>query len=286
MLVGCSGWNYPEPSDKGGWVGSFYPDAKTRFLRFYSNYFKTAEMDSTFYEKFYTKMTKGTFIGIGKATQEGFSFSIKVPETVTHVKQMRADALPDFEAFLDKISPLKNMYRLGVILFQLPPSFTVAHFRGVEGFLDRLPADYRYALEFRHSSWETEGALELLKQYNIAAVMTDSPEPGLQYLSNVTVTAADHAFIRLHGRNKGFWYDYLYSEDELKPWVEKVNEIREKVKVLHVYFNNHYAGKAVYNALKFKEMAGESLSSDEKHMLERLKDYFAGKPVPGQRTLD
>lgn len=79
--------------------------------------------------------------------------------------------------------------------------------------------------------------------------------------------------------------NYLYSEDELKPWVEKMNEIREKVKALHVYFNYHYAGKAVYNALKFKEMVGETLSSDEKHMLERLKDYFAGKPVPGQRKL-
>lgn len=93
LLVGCSGWNYPEPSDKGGWVGSFYPDAKTRFLRFYSNYFKTAEMDSTFYEKFYSKMTKGTFIGVGKATPECFTFSVKAPETVTHVKQMKADAL-------------------------------------------------------------------------------------------------------------------------------------------------------------------------------------------------
>lgn len=126
----------------------------------------------------------------------------------------------------------------------------------------------------------------MLRQYNIAAVMTDSPDPGLQYLSNPTITAAS-AFIRMHGRSKGYWYNYLYSEDELKPWVEKVNEIKENVKVLHVYFNNHYGGKAVYNALKFREMAGEKLSSDEKHMLKRMSDYFAAekaKPKSGRQT--
>lgn len=114
LLVGCSGWNYPDLSDKGGWVGSFYPDARTRFLHFYSNYFLNAEMDSTFYDKFYSKMTKGTFIGIGKATPDGFTFSLKFPETITHTKQMRLDAPPNFEGFLDKISPLKNMNKLGL----------------------------------------------------------------------------------------------------------------------------------------------------------------------------
>lgn len=77
MLVGCSGWNYPDPVDKGGWVGPFYPDSKTRFLHFYSKYFRTAEMDSTFYENFYSKMTKGTFIGIGKVAPKGFQISVK-----------------------------------------------------------------------------------------------------------------------------------------------------------------------------------------------------------------
>lgn len=103
MLVGCSGWNYPDPVDEGGWVGPFYPDSKTRFLHFYSKYFKTAEMDSTFYEKFYSKMTKGTFIGIGKVVPKGFQISVKVPETVTHVNRMSLDAFSDFEEFLDEV---------------------------------------------------------------------------------------------------------------------------------------------------------------------------------------
>jgi hypothetical protein len=54
LLLGCSGWNYPDNSDKEGWTGVFYPDKATKRLRYYSQFFNTAEMDSTFYEKFYS----------------------------------------------------------------------------------------------------------------------------------------------------------------------------------------------------------------------------------------
>lgn len=280
ILVGCSGWNYPDPADKGGWVGPFYPDSKTRFLHYYSQYFRTAEMDSTFYEQFYSKMTVGTFIGIGKAAGDSFQISVKVPETITHVKRMSTDSFADFEAFLEKIGPLKRMNKLGVILFQLGPSFAVREFKRVESFLDKLPRDYDYAVEFRHGSWSTEGPWELLRQYNVAAVMTDSPEQTLQYMSDLTVTA-DHAFIRMHGRNKGFWYNYLYSDEELMPWVEKAQKMAKEVKVLRIYFNNHYGAKAVFNALKFRDMLGEMLSSDEKAMLQRLQNFFSSSSLIG-----
>jgi len=54
LLLGCSGWNYADTADKGGWTRVFYPDSNTKRLRYYSQFFNTAEMDSTFYEKFYT----------------------------------------------------------------------------------------------------------------------------------------------------------------------------------------------------------------------------------------
>jgi uncharacterized protein YecE (DUF72 family) len=142
-------------------------------------------MDSTFYEKFYSHMTKGTFIDMTRATPDKFQFSIKVPETVTHVKRLdiKKGAMTSFEEFLEKISPLKTANKLGAILFQLPPSFTVSEFKNTEQFLDRLlTADsYDYAVEFRHPSWGTEGPWEMLKHYNIAAVRTDSPEPSYYY---------------------------------------------------------------------------------------------------------
>ena len=277
FLLGCSGWNYTDTSDKGGWTGVFYPDKDTKRLRFYSQFFNTAEMDSIFYEKFYSKMTKGTFIGMVKATPENFQFSVKVPETITHRKRLevKKGAITEFEIFLDTISPLKNSNKLGAILLQLPPSFTVNDFKNIEGFLDRLPTNgYDYSVEFRHPSWKTEGPWDMLKHYNIAAVMTDSPaNENLEFLSEVTVTTADHSFIRFHGRNvKGhYWYNYLYNKEELKPWVEKVEQIRKQTKVLRAYFNNHYGGKAVVNALQFKEMTGTALSEYEKKVLEHAQ---------------
>src|SRR5919202_1074390 len=286
LLVGCSGWNYGDTPDKGGWTGVFYPDKDTKRLRYYSQFFNTAEMDSIFYEKFYSQMTKGTFIGMVRATPEKFQFSVKVPETITHNKRLDINkgAMVDFEEFLDKISPLKTANKLGTILIQLPPSFTVSDFKNIEGFLDRLPSSssssghhYDYAIEFRHPSWKTEGPWDMLRHYNIAAVMTDSPaRENLQFLSDITITTADHSFVRLHGRNtKGHdWYNYLYSKEELEPWVEKINQIRAQTKVLRVYFNNHYGGKAVVNALQFKQLTGGILSENEKRTQEHAEVYL------------
>src|SRR5215813_4701986 len=108
--------------------------------------------------------------------------------------------------------------------------------------------------------------------------MTDSPpSENLQFLSDVIVTA-NQSFIRFHGRNtKGhYWYNYLYSEQELKLWVEKVNQVREQTNILRIYFNNHYGGKAVVNAMQFKEMNGISLSADERNVLERAQALIRG----------
>jgi uncharacterized protein YecE (DUF72 family) len=282
LLLGCSGWNYGDTPDKGGWVGIFYPDRNTKRLRYYSQFFDTAEMDSIFYEKFYSHMTKGTFIGMVKATPENFQFSVKVPEIITHRKRLEVGkgAITDFEIFLDKTSPLKNSDKLGAILLQLPPSFTVNDFKNIERFLDKLPSGYHYAVEFRHPSWKTEGPWDMLKHYNIAAVMTDSPaKENLEFLSEVTVTSADHSFIRFHGRNtKGhYWYDYLYSKEELRPWVEKIEEVKKQTKVLRAYFNNHYGGAAVINALQFKEMLGNKLSENERIIIKHAQDYSSSR---------
>ena len=117
----------------------------------------------------------------------------------------------------------------------------------------------------------------MLKHYNIAAVMTDSPaKENLQYLSDVIVTA-DHSLVRFHGRNtKGhYWYDYLNSEQELKPWVDKVDQIKKQTKILRMYFNNHYGGKAAVNALQFKAMTGHSLSEMETNALEYAQKYLS-----------
>lgn len=100
-------------------------------------------------------MTKETFVNMTKATPENFQFSVKVSEIVTHDKRLDIDreVITYLEEFLDKISPLKISNKLGAVLIQLPPSFTVKEFRNTEEFLDRLLGGYYYAIEFRNPSW-------------------------------------------------------------------------------------------------------------------------------------
>ena len=299
--LGCSGWNYGDTPEKGGWLDIFYPTKDTKRLRYYSEFFNTVEMDSIFYEEFYSKMTKGLFFGMVKATPKNFEFSIKVPERITHRKKLDTsnDVISDFKEFLDKISPLYNSAKLGAILIQLPPSFSIKYFTILEKFLDKLPRkperenqidnnaiiptnkeddDYQYAIEFRHPSWNTEGPLELLKHYNIANVITDSPEKeNLSFLSNSIVSSSDHSFVRFHGRNTSsghYWYNYLYTKKELEPWVNKLRNLKNQTKKLRIYFNNHYGGKAIINALQFKEMNGISLNDKERKILQNGENYY------------
>jgi hypothetical protein len=84
----CSGWDYPPLLLRRVEDGqSFLPhDKETKRLHYYSQFFETTEMDSTFYNRFYSKMTKGTFIGMTKATPERLQFIIKVLETMIHEK--------------------------------------------------------------------------------------------------------------------------------------------------------------------------------------------------------
>lgn len=77
VRIGCSGWSYSDSFEAGGWVKVFYPDAQTKKLQYYAQFFDTAEMDATFYEKFYMYMTKDTFTIINKATLTSFNFRLK-----------------------------------------------------------------------------------------------------------------------------------------------------------------------------------------------------------------
>ena len=70
----------------------------------------------------------------------------------------------------------------------------------------------------------------------------------------------------MHGRAYRDWfrkqatrderYDYLYSAEELKPWVERTREIADNPRVedTFVVTNNHHAGKAPVNVLMMQAM--------------------------------
>jgi uncharacterized protein YecE (DUF72 family) len=98
------------------------------------------------------------------------NFQLKFLKKITHRKKLdiNKDAIADFIEFLDKISPLNNSGKLGAILIQLPPSFSIEYFNTLEKFLENIPIklkenesdvtnkqvnnDYQYAIESRQPS--------------------------------------------------------------------------------------------------------------------------------------
>jgi uncharacterized protein YecE (DUF72 family) len=94
----------------------------------------------------------------------------------------------------------------------------------------------------------------------------------LRFLSDVTVTA-NHSFVRFHGRDPIHRYNYLYSNEELKPWASKIRKIQTQTAVVRSYFNNHYGAKAVINALQFQQILGLELNEEQKTGLANSWSY-------------
>jgi uncharacterized protein YecE (DUF72 family) len=246
LLIGTSGWSYSE------WTGVFYPSSSTNKLSFYSKVFRTAEIDSTFY----AFPSKGLVLGWSRYSPEGFVFSAKLPRAITHEKRLdlAQGAESDLIRFLSLMKPLITAGKLGPVLVQLPPSYSYEEdFGKLKSFLEVVPDDVRFAVEFRHPSWLKDEVWSLLRSRNVANVIVDEP-----LLPPETVVTADFAFIRWHGRGSRPWYNYRYSEDELKKWVPKVKEMSSRVEKTYGYFNNHFRGFAVENSLKMMGMLGVS----------------------------
>jgi uncharacterized protein YecE (DUF72 family) len=255
VLLGCSGWSYKE------WEDIFYPKDEKGKLSFYSSYFTTAEIDSTFYS--YPK--KGIVYGWNKATPKGFKFSAKLPQIITHEKLLKLEegVIEDLVSFLDLMDILKKQKKLGALLIQLPPSFK-KDIRTLESFLSYLPEGYEFACEFRHLSWfEDNLAFSTLENYNVAYVIVDEPllPPEVKITSNFS-------FIRWHGKGKRPWYNYRYKIEELKPWVKVLEEVKSKVNHLYGYFNNHFHGYAVVNCLQMLQLIGE-INDRQREMLDK-----------------
>lgn len=163
--------------------------------------------------------------------------------------------------------PLEKANKLGCLLLQFPPNFSFSEVDAIESFLGLLPSHIHFAVEFRHESWNRKETWSMLKKYNVANTITDSP---LEFLSRAVYTSTTHAYIRWHGRGKPIWYDYTYSEEELLPWVGKIRDIESKVQTTYAYFNNHYNAGGPRNALQFLAMK-EELSEMQKKVITRIE---------------
>jgi uncharacterized protein YecE (DUF72 family) len=81
-------------------------------------------------------------------------------------------------------------------------------------------------------------------------VIVDAPRTGgKNVLPTVVTTTSPTAYVRFHGRNAETWnkrvrsaaerFDHLYSEEELREWVEPLSELAGKSEVVYAMFNNN-----------------------------------------------
>jgi len=253
-FLGTSGWSYDE------WVGPVYRTRSTPKLKYYSSVFSSVEIDSTFY----AMPKKETVSGWIRNTPVGFRFCAKLPQIITHKKRLE-NSESDLTQFLQLIKPLSDAGKLAAVLIQLAPSFTDKSVKSLEEFFQILPDNMSFAVEFRNKTWEKKETHNLLEKYKISSVITDSPFE-LDF-----DTTTEWAFIRYHGRGKKIWYDYKYSIPEISEFAKKLEKIQDKTKIVYGYFNNHYGGNAVENALQLIQVSSSSLSSHQLELLNRFR---------------
>ncbi len=240
LRIGTSGWSYAH------WKGLFYPEklSKEKWLGYYCQHFDTVELNSSFYHL--PKLT--TFENWYQRTPENFLFSVKASRFISHILKLN-NAREPLQNLLDAASGLKE--KLGPILFQLPPNFSLDLER-LEKFAKILPTDQRFTFEFRHESWFCDEVCRLLRKNNLALTISDTPKYPL-----VFETTADFVFIRLHGHE--VLYASKYSQTELKKWAEKIKGCLAGGLDVYIYFDNDAAANAVTNAQELKKMFSDNL---------------------------
>lgn len=254
IYVGTSGYSYKD------WIGPFYP-AETKagdMLGIYSGFFNFTEINSTYYKIPNAFM----FYNMQKKTAEGFVFTIKLHQSMTHGRDAQDK---DYEDFLAAADVLRQARKLGCLVAQFPYSF---HFSKenmdyIKELKERF-ADFNLVVEFRNNRWVNDETMEFLHANQLGYICVD--EPSVSGLLDRRATATSKtAYIRFHGRNDEKWwnhkeayerYDYLYKEKELEQWKDKILELDKQSENCFVSFNNHFRAQAVINGIMLKKILG------------------------------
>ena len=279
MRIGTSGWSYPPSTGPGSWTGLFYPLSRTDELKFYSRYFNTVEINSTFYRPCAPKTAESWV----KRTPDDFEFTVKAWQQFTHKKDGWTQT--DIDEFRQGILPLAESGKLGCILFQFPASF-----RHTPETMDRLKllldqfADYPKAAELRHRSWED---VDALLSFNAAPAFIDEPKFKDSIRQELQLKGS-LLYLRFHGRKFDKWwrhehrnerYDYLYKPEELQPYAIRLKSILEDINIqrAYVFFNNHPGAKAVANAVMMRAMLDVPVTTEmPEKMVETFPEINAG----------
>lgn len=266
IRVGPAGWSYPD------WRRIVYPKRRPRGfheLEYLARFFDVVEINTSFYHAPRPQSVKEWIRQV--QNNKHFTFTAKSWERFTHDRNATTE---DELVFKQGIEPLAEAGRLGALLFQFPWSFKndPENRRYLTDLCKRF-REYPLVIEVRHSSWATPETLEMLTELGVGCCNIDQPLIGrsIRPAENVTSPVG---YVRLHGRNYREWfradrdagerYDYLYSVEELGPWVERIENIARRSKVTIVVTNNHARGKAIANALQLVAMiTGHAVQAPE-----------------------
>jgi uncharacterized protein YecE (DUF72 family) len=198
LLAGASGYSFKE------WKGTFYPaDIKPDgMLAWYSERLPTVEINNTFY-----RMPKTSVLENWAATTpEGFRFSIKASQRITHMSRLKVESAAEPLGYL-----YKNLAALGAkrgpVLFQLPPNLKKDLPR-LTAFLALLPADHNAAFEFRNDTWFADDVYAALKGAGAALCLSEREDNAPPPL----VETAPWGYVRLRLET--------YADDDLEKWAQ------------------------------------------------------------------
>ena len=227
MYAGTSGFAYPS------WKPEFYPKnvPSAKFLSFYATRLNAVEANYT-YRRIATANVFEKWIA---STPHGFLFLPKAHMRITHI--LKLDGAEDFTRyFLESLEPLRSAGRLGPILMQLAPAFK-ADLPRLSSFVRLLPANARFAFEFRHPSWFEEPVFTCLRDHNIGLCLAENEK-----LETPSVLTADFVYLRLRKPD--------YSSDEIREIAGRVKSYRD-------------AGRTVYAILKHEETPAGALNAEK-----------------------
>lgn len=290
VRIGPAGWSYPD------WDGIVYPAPRRHgfdALEYLSSYFSLIEINSTFYRTPPASRCRSWANRTPPAP--AFAFSVKAGRDMTHARSHPSAA--DVDEFKRAITPLADDDKLAAVLVQFPWSFRDAP--GARRRIDVVTAalsPFPIALELRHGSWTLAGARTYLEGTGHTVCAIDQPVIGDSVGPSFHVTGAAGNYFRFHGRNYRNWfrsdagrdarYDYSYTTDELRPWVESIRRAAGGG-MATVVMNNHFRGQAVANAFELMSMlTGERVSAPAalRRAFPRLADVTVARPEPAGET--
>ena len=235
FFVGTSGFAYKE------WIGPFYPEGtkSAGMLGYYAGRFNSVEVNYTFRRSPTAPMMETW----SKATSESFVFTLKANQGITHFARLK-DTGERLGRFLEAVTPLGP--RLGPILFQCPPN--LKYDRDVlDGFLADLaaaPGSHRYAMEFRHPSFDSDEVRSKLGAAGVALCVADTDDAPATFRRT-----GDFAYVRLRGTG--------YTTEALKGWGASFRTALEEGTDVYAYLKHEDSATAPRDAAILKEIAAD-----------------------------